>query len=287
MNATHNLNPIIQLEDVENYTPDNNFYQMSEDDDNLTDETASIHTVDPERLEISVVNITVTSETNINIYKMQNTNTNVLEINDDFEKNSSKINEYSKRLLVNNGEDIIKGRIFQNGKLMLYTKSMKVTSIFDKVISEIKKFYCEYSANFKNLNYSITNCNCLFQFEIPFLMCYEKIGKIFYQGIKLSHEKRVTEVSNVKPRKKLDSGFLFYTKNENGFLFSFTIFFTGKVQARGTGDLLALEELTKECNLIYEKILSFRALIEGKMFEIRENRPPKKVSKSKKIIGSK
>lgn len=277
------LTPIVNLDLYESYSLQSILQIYFEDFD------IQEYYVTPLKIEkpkIEVVNITATGSINKNIFYNECASTNVLKITDDFDPSSS-INTYSKKITFNlNGEEI-KGRLFQNCKIMLYTKSMNVTNVFNIVFKELRTMYPT-----NNLTYSDVSCNSMMQFNLPFMVSYRKCLNVIKVGTEFIGNNFRWKVNEIKEREKQDSGFLFYATNNDDETYSFNIFYSGTVQARYYVKMELVSKILVFCEEMYMALMSFRYLIEDEVNSF-EKEALKKLAKKqcdrkhKKITGIK
>lgn len=233
-----NFEPIINLDNLENQfnNPVLPFFNTSE----------------VIKYNIEIVNITATSNINDNIFFKEDIDELTLSIKK-IEDPKSDIEKYSKIITLKKDE-ILSGRLFKSGKIMIYAKNIEVDNPIKMLIDEINKIY---KCNLK----IIDTCLCLMcQFQLGFNVDYIHLFKILQKNPKLNSGNFIIDVFNLKIKKGYH--LIFYILAENKYKFSFTIFSTGKIQARCNGNKNICEILFQYCEYIFNSLHLIRDNIE-------------------------
>ena len=201
---------------------------------------------------IEIVNITATSNIDDNIFFKEDIDELTLSIKK-IEEPKSDIEKYSKIITLKKDE-ILSGRLFKSGKIMIYAKNIEVDNPIKMLIDEINKIY---KCNLK----IIDTCLCLIcQFQLGFNVDYIHLFKILQKNPKLNSGDFIIDVFNLKIKKGYH--LIFYILAENKYKFSFTIFSTGKIQARCNGNKNICEILFQYCEYIFNSLHLIRDNIE-------------------------
>jgi len=256
---TNFLKPIVNVDELDTFQLNRIPSPILINDDSdgettSTEDTVNMSHENDNGLEIIPVNITVTCEVTVNFYQMSNLTTNEITVTHDFtKKTDSKINDYSKRFVVKIDEDEVPGRIFQNGKIMIYTKKTQIISILQNVLKKLHKSYSDFFM--KEIDYpkfNETSCNYMVQFKLPYYLNYMKISSDLVKNKKLISKNKSFVIADIKPRNNFDAGFLFYVNIPKYGKLSFTVYSTGSVQVRGCGEPSYYETITDHCEIMFD-----------------------------------
>jgi len=201
---------------------------------------------------IEIVNITATSKINENVFFREDIEDVIISIKK-IEDAKSDIEKYSKIITLNK-DFKISGRLFQSGKLMIYSKNIDVDIYFNSMIKEINRVYdCNLQI--------IDTCMCLIcQFQLGFKVDYTYFSSLIQRNPKLNTGDFVIDIYHSKIKKGCN--FLFYVIAEDKYKFSFTIFSTGKIQARCNGNKDVFNTLIQYCDHISKSLYLIRENIE-------------------------
>jgi len=100
------------------------------------------------------------------------------------------------------------------------------------------------------------------QFQLPFPVNYKKMIRHLKCGMQFADVFGGILISDVRPNLPCGAGFMFATEVSPYGRFSFTIFHSGKIQARGSGDALVTAALQEHCARVYSILCGIRSLIE-------------------------
>jgi hypothetical protein len=101
------------------------------------------------------------------------------------------------------------------------------------------------------------------QFELPFKICYKKIIHIIKNGNILTHKTSNYKICNVRSNLPCGSGFMFVIEHLIYKKFSFTVYSSGKIQVRGSGNIKIINTLKKISKDIYNILCNKRIFIES------------------------
>lgn len=246
-----NFDPIINLDNLENQfnNPEKPFF-------NGIQETHAISK------NIEIVNITATSSINDNVFFREDIDDIIISIKK-IEDAKTDIEKYSKIITLNK-DFKISGSLFQSGKLMIYTKNIDVDNYFNSMIKEINRVYdC-------NLQIIDTNLCLICQFQLGFKVDYTYFSSLIQKNPKLNAGDFVIDIYQSKIKKGCN--FLFYVIVEDKYKFSFTIFSTGKIQARCNGNKEVCNLLIKYCDYISRSLHLIRENIETRIIKKRHRK---------------
>lgn len=264
------LIPIIELEPIDEWFESiNNEIYMSD----MIDSPVIFNKPD-----IDIVILTITFETSINIFdysEIINDNIKIMFHNEE----ANHIQKNSKSVVISDYDYLLNAKIFTNGKIMVYAKEINFLKSIQKVIDSLKESYP--NKGLSNFTYSNISVNAILKFSIPFQIDYDKIMEYFQKNDIFFSNKMKTKILVQNHKDCHIHGFFFYLNCSEFSDFSFTIFYTGKIQARGFGNQSVLQELKKYCNHVYE------GLIQIKNYIILENKEKyKRKTKRTKIPSS-
>jgi len=282
MSCIFSLNPIVNIDEemVDTYRPITPYYYDMEYEDEIVyekfgdlvwrmeeDESGVRLLISKENKVvidkspvISIVNITSTGHVTYDLFNLPSVSDSKFHLSDNFEMDST-INSYSRPFTIKVDNCLIKGRIFQNKKVMIYSKRANPLDLFSLFVEQIKTSY-QTHYDIRSMKLDNISHNILIQFNLDFHVNYMKLVKNITQNTIIIGKELMIKVTKIKSIDLFTSGYLFYVSNDKYNQFSFTVFYTGKIQARGYGNENAYEELVKYCNNLYVYFLKIRDKVE-------------------------
>jgi len=248
-----NFDPIQELDNLEQRfnSPVNIFLNDSLDSPITTSRIENC-------FDIKIVNLTVTCTVNQNIFKLDEFKDNIVDI---FVKDNihSKIDGYSKFFIIKDNPDI-HGRVFQSGKMMIYTKNNNINQTINKSLKELKRVYL--TDNNYSFNYQNVSVNAILQFNVGFFIDYQSLIKKIHQDVTLVSFSFFGKVIKTKLHQGNTSGYIFHVKDDKNLVMSFTVYSTGKIQARFAGSEEDYHRFRQNCFHIYCSLRNIKNFIE-------------------------
>lgn len=202
-----------------------------------------------EMINLIVSNCTTTAEINIDLFELMNYSGLDYTIGQ-YNFTNSMIDKYSKYFHFQEPLDI-KGRIFQNRKIMIYTKDINIDITMKNVLKKFQEIYKD--SLFDQLYYQNARINVILSYQIPFKINFERLND-FLKVFKIS-EFRLDKNKMIRR-----NNYIYYFISSRA-KYSISIFKSGKIQARAVGNRTIVENLYYFCINFYQDLIKNKSVI--------------------------